>query len=121
MTDKIPKLLNHICLEVPMLLNFPTFPSDLCLCCGLLKELMIWTFLPDGQSQTRTPPTFAIVLWYTEWCNILLCSLLQSALNNDQVLTPYIAKSSICTNVLFVMPFTNAAVSLFPNFLHVSF
>lgn len=24
-------------------------------------------------------------------------------------------------NVLFVMPFTNTAVSLFPNFLHISF
>lgn len=48
-------------------------------------------------------------------------TLLQSVFNNSQDLTSYTIKSSICTNVLFAMPFTNAAVSLFPNFLLISF
>lgn len=101
MKDKIPKLLNHICLEIPMHLNFPTFPFEQCPCCGLLKELMIWASLSDGQSQTRTPPTFAIVLWYREWCNILICSLFSITVKFSHHIQPRALSAQMCCHAIY--------------------
>lgn len=123
MQDKIPKLLNYLntTLKIPMHLNFPMSPFDLCLCHGLVKELMIWASLPDGQSQ-KTSLTFAIVLWYTEWCHKFYFAACFRVLSVTVKFSHHIQPiSSICTNVLFVMPFKNAALSLLPNFLHVRF
>lgn len=110
-------------MKVSTHLNFPKFLFDLCLCCGFLKELMIWASLPDGQAQTKTPPTFGIVLWYTEWCHILLCSLFQNAFKSFHTVYNQLPNmyTQICVYECVICHAIYEYCSLFPNFLHISF
>lgn len=101
------------------LLNLSTEVGD------FLKELVIWASPPDGAVLARTPPLLQLycsmqsdAVSYFAAC-FRVISVKVKFLRNIQSITLHnrVIQNSICTNLLFAMPFRQVAVSVFPNFL----